>query len=84
MWKVPVTPGARWVPPGSGATSSITLRWRSHPSTKFAYKLSRGIGIRDTMDGAVIKNTLGSYTHLHPVGSRDMFRNFVDNCRGRK
>ncbi|MFZ1898835.1 Ni-sirohydrochlorin a,c-diamide synthase [Methanoregula sp.] len=53
------------------------------PSTKFAYKLSRGIGIRDTLDGAVIKNTLGSYTHLHPVGSRDMFRNFVDNCRGR-
>ena len=25
------------------------------PSTKFAYKLSRGIGIRDTLDGAVIK-----------------------------
>jgi cobyrinic acid a,c-diamide synthase len=54
------------------------------PSTKFAYKLSRGIGIRDTLDGAVINKTLGSYTHLHPVGSRDMFRNFVDGCRGRR
>ncbi len=53
------------------------------PSTKFAYKLSRGIGIREMLDGAVIDNTLGSYTHLHPVGSRDMFRNFVDGCRGR-
>ncbi len=54
------------------------------PSTKFAYKLSRGIGIREMLDGAVIKNTLGSYTHLHPVGSREMFRNFVDGCRSRK
>ena len=53
-------------------------------STQYAYKLSRGIGIKDRLDGAVIKNTLGSYTHLHPVGSRDMFRNFVDNCRCRK
>jgi cobyrinic acid a,c-diamide synthase len=53
-------------------------------STQYAYNLSRGIGIKDRLDGAVIKNTLGSYTHLHPVGSRDMFRNFVDGCRCRK
>ena len=54
------------------------------PSTQFAYRLSRGIGIRDKLDGAVTKNTLGSYTHLHPVASRDMFRHFVDGCRCRK
>ena len=54
------------------------------PSTQYAYRLSRGIGIKDKLDGAVINNTLGSYTHLHPVGSRDMFRNFVDGCRCRK
>jgi cobyrinic acid a,c-diamide synthase len=54
------------------------------PSTTYAYRLSRGIGIQDTLDGAVCNNTLGSYTHLHPVGSRDMFRNFVDCCRGRR
>ncbi|MGB8309391.1 MAG: Ni-sirohydrochlorin a,c-diamide synthase [Methanoregula sp.] len=51
------------------------------PATRYAYHLSRGIGIKDTLDGAVVSNTLGSYTHLHPVGSRDMFRNFVDHCR---
>ena len=38
------------------------------PSSKFAYKLSRGIGIREMLDGAVIKNTLGSYTHLPAPG----------------
>ncbi len=51
------------------------------PSTTYAYRLSRGFGIQDTLDGAVVNNTLGSYTHLHPVGSRDMFRTFADRCR---
>jgi cobyrinic acid a,c-diamide synthase len=49
--------------------------------TRFAYRLSRGVGIRDTCDGAVVKNTLGSYTHLHPVASMGMFRHFVGLCR---
>lgn len=51
------------------------------PETKYAYTLSRGIGIRERLDGAVIKNTLGSYTHLHPVASGEMFRHFVEVCR---
>jgi cobyrinic acid a,c-diamide synthase len=52
--------------------------------TRYAYQLSRGIGIRDTSDGAVVNNTLGSYTHLHPVASAGMFRHFVDLCRTRR
>ncbi len=51
------------------------------PETRFAYRLSRGIGIRDNLDGAVTGNTLGSYTHLHPVGSRGMLEHFVRTCR---
>jgi len=50
--------------------------------TRFSYTLSRGVGIRDNRDGAVISNTLGSYTHLHPVSSAGMFRHFVNTCRG--
>jgi cobyrinic acid a,c-diamide synthase len=50
-------------------------------TTRYAYALSRGSGIRDNLDGAVIKNTLGSYSHLHPVGSRGMLRHFVGLCR---
>ena len=49
--------------------------------TRYAYQLSRGIGIQANLDGAVIKNTLGSYTHLHPVASEGMFRHFVGLCR---
>jgi cobyrinic acid a,c-diamide synthase len=49
--------------------------------TRYAYTLSRGVGIRDNCDGAVVANTLGSYTHLHPVASAGMFRHFVDGCR---
>jgi cobyrinic acid a,c-diamide synthase len=48
--------------------------------TRFAYHLSRGVGIRDNLDGAVVNNTLGSYTHLHPVASAGMFRHFVRLC----
>jgi cobyrinic acid a,c-diamide synthase len=51
------------------------------PGTRFAYQLSRGIGIHENLDGAVIDNTLGSYTHLHPVASAGMFRHFVELCR---
>ncbi|MGA2912448.1 MAG: Ni-sirohydrochlorin a,c-diamide synthase [Methanoregula sp.] len=51
------------------------------PGTRYAYQLSRGVGIHDNLDGAVINNTLGSYTHLHPVASEGMFRHFVRLCR---
>jgi len=52
------------------------------PETRFAYRLSRGSGIRDGLDGAVRDRTLGSYTHLHPVASRGMLAHFTDCCRG--
>jgi len=58
--------------------SGVHLR----PGTSYAYTLSRGVGISDNLDGAVIKNTIGSYTHLHPVSSREMFGRFVIACRG--
>jgi len=51
--------------------------------TRYAYQLSRGIGIHDMLDGAIVNNTLGSYTHLHPVASTGMFRHFVELCRVR-
>lgn len=52
------------------------------PETRYAYRLSRGSGIREGLDGAVRDRTIGSYTHLHPVTSRGMFAHFVDCCRG--
>ena len=50
-------------------------------SPAFAYRLSRGLGISDTLDAALVDRTQGSYTHLHPVASRGMFAHFVDLCR---
>jgi cobyrinic acid a,c-diamide synthase len=52
--------------------------------TRFAYCLSRGVGIQDNLDGAVEGNTLGSYTHLHPVASAGMFRHFLGLCRQKR
>jgi len=51
------------------------------PDTHFAYQLSRGVGIHENLDGAIMDNTQGSYTHLHPVASAGMFRYFVELCR---
>ncbi|KUG19369.1 MAG: Ni-sirohydrochlorin a,c-diamide synthase [Methanomicrobiaceae archaeon] len=53
------------------------------PGTRYAYRLTRGSGIRDAKDGAVRDRTIASYTHLHPVTSLDMFGHFVDCCRNR-
>jgi Ni-sirohydrochlorin a,c-diamide synthase len=50
-------------------------------NTRYAYSLSRGTGIDGTLDGALTDQTLGSYTHLHPVSSIGMIRHFVERCR---
>jgi len=80
---------------GSSTAESVVgkARFRGHEfhysdvvldkNTHFAYQLTRGAGIRENCDGAVINNTLGSYTHLHPVASMGMFRHFIDRCRNR-
>jgi cobyrinic acid a,c-diamide synthase len=52
------------------------------PGTKFTFSLSRGHGIEGNRDGALSGNTIGSYTHLHPVSSRELFRAFIMTCRG--
>ncbi len=49
--------------------------------TRFCYRLSRGTGIGDGLDGAFVRNTIASYTHLAPVPSSAMFAEFVLRCR---
>ncbi|HOT04616.1 MAG TPA: Ni-sirohydrochlorin a,c-diamide synthase, partial [Methanolinea sp.] len=51
------------------------------PGTRFAYSLTRGHGISDGLDGALMNRTIGSYTHLHPVASLPMFSHFLSTCR---
>ncbi len=46
---------------------------------RFAYRMHRGKGIRDAMDGLMVYNTLAGYMHTHPA-SASMER-FVDMCR---
>lgn len=53
------------------------------PDTRYAYRLSRGTGIKGMYDGALTEQTIGSYTHLHPVPAVAMFRHFVGKCRKR-
>jgi cobyrinic acid a,c-diamide synthase len=51
------------------------------PDTKFTFTLTRGHGITANLDGALKGNTIGSYTHLHPVSSQRMFQAFIACCR---
>lgn len=49
-------------------------------NARFAYRLSRGTGIRDGMDGLISGNTLASYTHLHAASYVPMAGKFVESC----
>ncbi len=51
---------------------------------KFNFKLTRGTGIFGAMDGMVVNNTIGSYSHIHPVSARKMLESFCNLCRSRK
>ena len=47
--------------------------------SKFAYKLTIGLGIKNQKDGLVMHNTLASYMHLH-FALPGIARTFVQNC----
>lgn len=51
---------------------------------RYGYELERGVGIEGSKDGVFSHNTIGSYTHLHPVAAREMFSDFCALCRERK
>jgi cobyrinic acid a,c-diamide synthase len=48
--------------------------------TKFAYRMDRGIGIKDGLDGIIKNNTLASYTHLHAASYLPFAKKFIDSC----
>lgn len=50
-------------------------------NAQFGYQIKRGVGIEGLKDGVFIRNTLGSYVHLHPVASKTMFAEFCELCR---
>ncbi len=43
----------------------------------FVFKLKRGKGIRDGMDGICYKNVLATYTHLHALGSPEWVQGMI-------
>lgn len=45
-------------------------------TVSYAYRLTRGTGISGGKDGAMVRRTLGAYTHLMPVSSQGMLRSF--------
>ncbi len=46
----------------------------------YAFKLERGKGISNGYDGIKIRNTLASYSHLHPLSYPNLPTNFVKSC----
>ena len=47
---------------------------------RFAYRLDRGTGIRNGLDGLMKENTLASYTHLHAASYVPFAGKFVESC----
>ncbi len=50
------------------------------PKDGYAYRLGRGKGIRDSLDGMVSNNTLASYAHLHFGYCPEWAENLVAAC----
>jgi len=50
------------------------------PGVSYAYDLERGIGIDSRNDGIIKNNLIASYTHLHPVPSRNFLFSFLSSC----
>jgi len=50
----------------------------------FAFKMERGSGMLEGMDGAVYKNTFAAYTHIHALGAPHWAENFVKAAAGFK
>ena len=47
----------------------------------FAYKMLRGEGIKDGMDGIISKNCLASFAHLHAASYTGFAENFIRSVR---
>jgi len=52
--------------------SSVSLK-----NAEYVYKLSRGTGIKNGLDGAKMKNCIASYTHLMPLSSTDLLSSIL-------
>ncbi|MCG6910381.1 MAG: cobyrinate a,c-diamide synthase [Deltaproteobacteria bacterium] len=50
----------------------------------FAFKMQRGVGLRDGQDGIVYKNVLATYTHIHALGTPEWAGALVDKARAFK
>ena len=46
----------------------------------FSFKMKRGEGIRDKMDGICYKNVLATYTHLHAYGSPEWAEGLINKA----
>jgi cobyrinic acid a,c-diamide synthase len=46
----------------------------------FAFRMKRGQGIIDKMDGLCYKNVLATYTHLHALGAREWVEGFINTA----
>jgi cobyrinic acid a,c-diamide synthase len=49
-------------------------------NARFAYRLDRGTGISNGLDGMMKDNTLGSYTHLHAASYVPFAAKLVESC----
>ncbi len=49
-------------------------------NARFAYRLDRGTGINNGLDGLMKDNTLAAYTHLHAASYLTFAGRFVESC----
>lgn len=59
---------------------SRVLEHRLKKGMYYSFRMKRGQGIADKMDGICYKNTLATYTHLHALGSPEWSGGFIEKA----
>ena len=83
------TADAAW--PRAGAVSTIPAHEFHYaalenidPDCRYAYRMRRGVGIKDERDGIVIGNLLASFSHLRDTSRHHWAQRFVDFIRAKR
>ncbi len=50
----------------------------------FAFRMKKGAGITQGMDGLVYKNVLATYTHIHALGTKDWVEGVIETAKAHK
>lgn len=60
---------------------SAVVEMKENGDVSTVFKMKRGNGIRDEMDGICYKNVFATYTHIHALGAEEWVKGFINRAK---